>query len=73
MSLYPLTQFQSATLLKATLLNGCFSRFLNCTNGNKLRKTSKLFITFPISYFKENSEWIELLLVKFTLFHCTEK
>ena len=26
---------QSATLLKVTLPYGCFSRFLNCTNGNK--------------------------------------
>ena len=29
-----------ATLLKVTLIHGCFSRFLNCTNGTKLRKTS---------------------------------
>ena len=28
------------TLLKVTLLHGCFSRFLNCTNGTKSRKTS---------------------------------
>ena len=27
-------------LLKVTLLHGCFSRFLNCTNSNKSRKTS---------------------------------
>ena len=27
-----------ATLLKVALLCGCFSRFLNCTNGTKLRK-----------------------------------
>ena len=26
---------KSATLLKVTLLHGWFSRFLNCTNGNK--------------------------------------
>ena len=26
-----------ATLLKLTLLHGCFSRFLNCTNGTKSR------------------------------------
>ena len=29
-----------ATLLKVTLLHGCFSRFLNCTNGTKSCKTS---------------------------------
>ena len=28
-------QFSPATLLKLTLLHGCFSRFLNCTNGTK--------------------------------------
>ena len=25
----------TASLLKVTLLHGCFSRFLNCTNGAK--------------------------------------
>ena len=29
-----------ATLLKLILLHGCFSRFLNCTNGTKLRNAS---------------------------------
>ena len=28
-------QAEPATLLKLTLFRGCFSRFLNCTNGNK--------------------------------------
>ena len=31
---------KSATLLKVTLLHGCFSRFLNWTHGTKSRKTS---------------------------------
>ena len=31
----------SATLLKVTLFHGCFSRFLNCTNGAKLRNASR--------------------------------
>ena len=34
--------FQPAILLKVTLLLGCFSRFLNCINGNKSRKASHL-------------------------------
>ena len=34
---------QAATLLKVTLLHGCFSRFLNHSNGTKLRKASHLF------------------------------
>ena len=28
---------QPATLVKLTLLHGCFSRFSDCTNGTKLR------------------------------------
>ena len=31
-----------ATLLKVTLLDVCFSRFLNYTNGNKLWKASQM-------------------------------
>ena len=29
-----------ATLLKSALLYGCFSRFLNCTNGTKSRNAT---------------------------------
>ena len=33
---------------KAILLHECFSRFLNCTNGTKSRKTSQMIIlTIP--------------------------
>ena len=31
-----------ATLLKVTLLHGCFSRFLNCTNGTKSRNAAHI-------------------------------
>ena len=34
---------QPATLLKVTLFDGYFSRFLNCTNGPKSRKTSHIY------------------------------
>ena len=34
--------YKSPTLLKATLLHGCFLRFLNCTNGFKSCKTSHI-------------------------------
>ena len=30
------------TLLKVTLLHGCFSRFSNCANGTKSRKASHI-------------------------------
>ena len=35
-----------AILLKVTLLHGCFSRFLNCTNGTKSWKASHINIFF---------------------------
>ena len=43
-----------ATLLKLTLLHGCFSRFLNCTNGTKSRNASH------ISRYKYNHEGREV-------------
>ena len=35
---------EPATVLKVALLNGCFSRFLNRTNGTKLRKALHMII-----------------------------
>ena len=35
-------RLKPATLLKVTLLHGCFSRFLNCTNGTKSRKAPQM-------------------------------
>ena len=40
-----LVKLQAATLLKTTHLHGCFSRFLNCTNGTKSRKASHILCT----------------------------
>ena len=34
-----------ATLLNVTLLDGCFSRFLNCANDTKLRNASHTFFS----------------------------
>ena len=34
--------FQPATLLRVTLLQECFSRFLNCPNSTKSRKASQI-------------------------------
>ena len=36
--------FKPATLLKLTLLHGCFSHFLNCTNGTKSRNAPHIII-----------------------------
>ena len=36
----------SVTLLKVTLLHGCFSRFLNCKNGAKSRNASHIRYPF---------------------------
>ena len=38
--------FEPATLLKVALFHGCFSRFLNCTNGTKLRSASHICIIY---------------------------
>ena len=35
-----------ATLLKLTLLHGCFSRFLICTNNTKSRNASRMFPSY---------------------------
>ena len=37
-----LVKLKPATLIKVTLPHGCFSRFLNCINGTKLRKASHI-------------------------------
>ena len=37
--------FEHATLLKLTLLRGCFPRFLNCTNGTKSRNAPHMIET----------------------------
>ena len=48
---------QPATLLKLTLLHGCFSRFLNCTNGTKSRNAPQLQLkNCPGRYFFVKSE-----------------
>ena len=36
-----LVKLQPVTLLKVSLLHGCYLRFLNCTKSTKLRKESK--------------------------------
>ena len=42
----------SATLLKLTLFDGCFSRFLNCTNATKSRNAPHIFTA---KFFKKNT------------------
>ena len=39
-------RLKPATLLKLTLVNGCFSRFLNCTNGIKSSNASHTMFDF---------------------------
>ena len=48
-----------ATLLKVTILHGCFSRFLNCANGTKSRNTSHLNVWTPQSKTNE-FYWVEV-------------
>ena len=42
--LVKLNRLQPATLLKVTLLHGCFLHFLNCTNGTKSRNALQILI-----------------------------
>ena len=43
--------FYPAALLKVTILHGCFSRFLDCTNSTKLRNAPQIGIgLFPRIY-----------------------
>ena len=39
---------EPATLLKLTLLHGCLSHFLNCTNGTKSRNASHSWICIQL-------------------------
>ena len=41
--LVPRARFKIREKLKLTLLHGCFSRFLYCTNGAKSRDASHMF------------------------------
>ena len=47
-----------ATVLKVTLLHGCFSRFLNCTNGTKSRRASHINIS-AVSLMRPSSPFLE--------------
>ena len=53
--LFHICRLKPTTLLKLTLFHGCFSRFLNCTNGTKLRKvphiTKKFHSIISITHF----------------------
>ena len=42
-NLVPFIQFKKCCFCKVTPLHGCFSRFLNCTNGSKSRKASQMY------------------------------
>ena len=37
-------QTEACNFTKVTLLHGCFSRFLNCANGIKLREASNMYV-----------------------------
>ena len=51
---------EPATLLKVTLLHGCFSRFFNFTDGIKLRNASHIF-------FQVIAAKIQIMLFQFPL------
>ena len=49
-------QCKPATLLKVTLLHGCFSRFLNCTSGIKSRRASDILKALMCFQKRNNDE-----------------
>ena len=51
---------QVATLLKVRLFHGCFSRFLNCTNGTKSRKASQLFQALSVDSNSQLKLWSDI-------------
>ena len=46
------TTIKITTLLKLTLLHGCFSHFLNCTNGTKSRNAPQMNRLLALTHFK---------------------
>ena len=57
-------------LLKVTLLDGCFSGFLNRANGTKSGKASQMWIisiTFVVSSFLKRV--VSLFMIKFRSFY----
>ena len=55
--------FWPATVLKVTLLHGCFSRLLNCTSGTKLRK-HHIVILIPLRIFFSILPWVFFTFLK---------
>ena len=53
-----------ATVLKASLHHGCFFRFLNCANDNKLRKESQIKLLYIIYLLlaQQESSWLPYLM-----------
>ena len=62
-------QAKPATLLKVTLLHGCFLRFLNCMNGTKSHKAPQIRVSdrVPLIFF---SPWQKFELV-LEIYRCT--
>ena len=66
-------RLKPATLLKLTLLHGCFSRFLNCTNGTKSRNAPHMLYYKLEKFFGSVVEGISLALSKLAGFEVTER
>ena len=58
------------TLLKLTFLHGCFSRFLNCANGTKLRNVSHIGTK---TFLKRKTSLIGMTLVQTIKISITSK
>ena len=59
-----------ATLLKLTILHGCFSRFLNCTNGNNKVSYNYLGSPTQAGHNSRRSHYSHVFFILFSCFNC---
>ena len=57
--------WRSITLLKVAIFRGCFSYFLNCTNGTKLRKASRIYICRLVKKYEHSLQHGEIARILF--------
>ena len=60
--------FTACNLLKVTILQGCFSRFLNCKNATKSRNAFHLLIVYVRFYLFSVSTCLPAISTSFYLF-----
>ena len=62
---------KAATLIKVTLLHGYFSRFLNCRNSTKSRKTSQKYSCASERFFWSDRDYMARIEIGWN--HCLKR